>query len=413
MFFVIGSGPGMAAGQKPKSQAAADAAVTSKPVTKATPSAQGIFARKKLVAWCIVPFDGKQRGPVERAAMCARLGLKRIAYDWREEHVPTFEQEILEYRKHGLEYFAFWGVHEEAFRLFDKYNLHPQIWQMLASPDAKTQEQRVVQAAQQILPLVERTRKMGCRLGLYNHGGWAGEPANLVAVCRYLRKHHDAQHVGIVYNQHHAHSHINDFAQVVANLKPFLHCLNLNGMTRDGDKRGRKILPLGEGEFDVALLKIIRDSGYRGPIGIIGHTQDDVEQRLQDNLDGLDWILPQLDGRPPGPKPKLRTWSPRQAAATKPISGTVLAGRPEYRVAPLTVECRVTLPSRGNYNIILASDTKQSGAHWELFSMTQTGTLTLYTPGLKPDHTPSQSMICDGKPHLIGMVYEANRVRLF
>ncbi|MEO1995929.1 MAG: DUF6797 domain-containing protein, partial [Planctomycetaceae bacterium] len=49
----------------------------------------------------------------------------------------------------------------------------------------------------------------------------------------------------------------------------------------------------------------------------------------------------------------------------------------------------------------------------ELFSMTQTGTLTLYTPGLKPDHTPSQSMICDGKPHLIGMVYESKRVRLF
>ena len=27
------------------------------------------FAKHKLVAWCIVPFDAKQRGPAERAAM--------------------------------------------------------------------------------------------------------------------------------------------------------------------------------------------------------------------------------------------------------------------------------------------------------------------------------------------------------
>jgi hypothetical protein len=28
-----------------------------------------VFARTNLVAWCIVPFDGKNRGPAERAAM--------------------------------------------------------------------------------------------------------------------------------------------------------------------------------------------------------------------------------------------------------------------------------------------------------------------------------------------------------
>ena len=38
-----------------------------------------------------------------------------------------------------------------------------------------------------LLPLVERTAKMKCKLGLYNHGGWGGEPENLVAVCELLR----------------------------------------------------------------------------------------------------------------------------------------------------------------------------------------------------------------------------------
>jgi hypothetical protein len=93
-----------------------------------------LFERKNIVAWCIVPFDSVKRGPAERAEMVRQLGITKVAYDWRGEHVPQFEQEILEYKKHGLEYFAFWSVHEEAFRLFEKYQLHPQIWILAPSP---------------------------------------------------------------------------------------------------------------------------------------------------------------------------------------------------------------------------------------------------------------------------------------
>src|SRR5713101_5590888 len=53
-----------------------------------------LFARDNLVAWCIVPFDAKKRGPAERAEMLARLGFKRFAYDWRAEHVATFDAEM-------------------------------------------------------------------------------------------------------------------------------------------------------------------------------------------------------------------------------------------------------------------------------------------------------------------------------
>ena len=70
-----------------------------------------------LVTWCIVPFDASERGPAERSAMLTGLGLKRCAYDWRPRNVAQFEEEILQYKKHGIEYFAFWGQHEEAFRL--------------------------------------------------------------------------------------------------------------------------------------------------------------------------------------------------------------------------------------------------------------------------------------------------------
>src|SRR4051812_8327705 len=66
------------------------------------------FDRDNLVAWCIVPFDAKKRGPEERAAMLERLGFKRFAYDWRAEHVPTFDAELDALEKRGITLSAFW-----------------------------------------------------------------------------------------------------------------------------------------------------------------------------------------------------------------------------------------------------------------------------------------------------------------
>src|SRR5687768_5938683 len=53
-----------------------------------------IFAKDNLVAWCIVPFDSQKRSPEQRSAMLEKLGLKRLAYDWRAEHIPMFDAEI-------------------------------------------------------------------------------------------------------------------------------------------------------------------------------------------------------------------------------------------------------------------------------------------------------------------------------
>ena len=281
-----------------------------------------LFARSNLVAWCIVPFDAKQRGPAERAEMVARLGLNKVAYDWREPHVPTFEQEILEYRKRGLEYFAFWSIHDRAFELFEKYGLHPQIWLTAPSPEAPTRDEQIRKAAAQLAPIVERTRRAGCRLGLYNHDGWGGEPENLVAVCEYLREHQAAAHVGIVYNFHHGHEHIEDFATSFARMKPYLLCLNINGMVRDGNKHGKLILTLAQGDQELAMLRVVEQSGWRGPIGILCHRTDaDAGLVLADNLDGLAWLQKEL-AKPgsAGPKPAER--APLPARAQKPAAAS-------------------------------------------------------------------------------------------
>jgi sugar phosphate isomerase/epimerase len=270
-----------------------------------------LFARKNLVAWCIVPFDAKHRDAKERAEMLRRLGFHKLAYDWRDQHVPTFEEEILQTKKCGIEFMAFWGIHDDFVRLVRKYGIKPQFWLMLSVPQEGTNEERIVKAAQNLIPAVNQARELGCKLALYNHGGWGGEPDNMVAVVKWLRENQAADHVGIAYNLHHGHGHLKDFPEALAKMKPYLFCLNLNGMVVDGDRRNMLILPLGQGDLDLQLLKTIVASGYRGPIGILNHTDEDAEGRLQDNLDGLDWLVRQLEGQPAGPKPTPRTWKPK------------------------------------------------------------------------------------------------------
>lgn len=250
---------------------------------------QNLFDKNNLVAWCIVPFDANKRAPAQRAEMLNRLGIKKVAYDWRAEHVKEFEEEILQYKKHDLEYFAFWGTHDKAFQLFEKHQINPQIWIMMTNPNKPTQAEKVEAAARQLLPLVERTKAMGCKLGIYNHGGWPGEPENMVAVCKWLRENASANHVGIVYNMHHGHHHIDRFQKVLKLMLPYLHCLNLNGMN-EGAKP--KILAIGKGEHEKMMLGAIKEVNYKGAIGVLDHRAEvDTEKSLMENLSGLKKLL--------------------------------------------------------------------------------------------------------------------------
>lgn len=249
-----------------------------------------IYAKENLVAWCIVPFDAKQRTPAQRAEMLVRLGIGHVAYDWRAKHVPEFELEILEYKKHDLNYFAFWSWHDAIEPLIRKHGIHPQIWTMATNPKADSQEDKVKAAAITLVPMVEKTKSLGCKLGLYNHGGWSGEPQNMTAICEYLKTHHNANHVGIVYNFHHGHEHMQDFAASIQQMKSWLLCVNINGMddAKTVASGQNKILPLGSGKHEAGLLKLLKDSGYAGPIGILDHRNElDAEQSLQENLNGL------------------------------------------------------------------------------------------------------------------------------
>ena len=257
-----------------------------------TPVDVSVFQEHNLVAWCIVPYDAKNRGPTQRAEMVKRLGISRVAYDWRSKHVATFEQEIVEYKKRNIDFFAFWSWHDAIEPLVKKHGIRPQIWHTAPSPEADTDQARVKASAAQLSPLVAKTKTLGLKFGIYNHGGWAGDPKNLVAICEYLRLEHESDHIGIVYNFHHGHDHIKNFAESLKRMQPYLLCLNLNGMADptvvDVNQLQHKIKPIGTGVYEAEMMDAILASQYSGPIGVLGHRKDvDAEEAVRLNLDGL------------------------------------------------------------------------------------------------------------------------------
>ena len=67
-----------------------------------------LFERQNLVAWCIVPYDNKERTPYERVAMLKELGITQLAYDWRDKHLPALEQEIKALKSGNIKLKAVW-----------------------------------------------------------------------------------------------------------------------------------------------------------------------------------------------------------------------------------------------------------------------------------------------------------------
>lgn len=304
------------------------------------------FARDNLVAWCIVPFDSRKRGPEERAEMLRRMGITRLAYDWRAENIPTFDEELETLERWGISLDAFWfpaGLNEEARIILDllkRHDTRTQLWVSMhggeISASTEEQERRVREHADAIRPIAEAAAVVGCTVGLYNHGGWFGEPENQIEILKRL----DLPNVGLVYNQHHGHSHVDRFPALLEQMKPYLLCLNLNGMTRDGDQVGKKILPLGTGDLDPDLFELVAKSGYTGPIGILGHTDGDAETTLLDNLDGLDWLVARRAGQEAVPEsysPPLsisRTLTLENAARRAEL--------PEYQELPAARDSELT-----------------------------------------------------------------------
>jgi len=253
------------------------------------------YRKDNLVAWCIVPFDAADRNPEERATMLNELGISQLAYDYRDKHIPSFKREIEVLREHQIRLTAVWfwvepdgdkvlnSTNKTILKILEETGTKTELWVSFPGPvfDGISEEEKIKKAVMALTEILSWAEKHGCTIALYNHGEWFGEPENQVKIIEAI----GSDKIRIVYNFHHGHHQIGDFEELFNLMLPYLSTVNINGMK----VKGPKIITLGQGDRELEMLRIIKSSGYAGPIGILGHTEgEDIRMVLDRNLIGLE-----------------------------------------------------------------------------------------------------------------------------
>jgi sugar phosphate isomerase/epimerase len=258
-------------------------------------AAPAIFQPDNLVAWCIVPYDNQERTSLERAQMLNRLGLSRLAWDWRAKHVPLLEEEIRVLQDHDISLDAVWiwldqpeyaesfgQANDTLIRTVGEAGVRTTYWVSFSDRhlEGMNDVEKLDFCSKAIGKLADTAARQGSRVALYNHGAWFGHPRNQVRIIKKL----DRANIGIVYNFHHAHEELDEFPQLLELMLPHLYTMNLNGMTRGGPK----IQTIGEGESEEEMIRLLAESGFSGTVGILCHIMEaDAEKILRANMDGL------------------------------------------------------------------------------------------------------------------------------
>lgn len=253
-----------------------------------------------VYAWCIVPFDSTERTPEERIAMLKRLNITRYAYDWRVKHLESMAHELTLAKENDIEVISVWmwidaqrdsvgklnKPNEEVLKIVEEVGYKGQLWVSFHANffEGLTDQDAVQKGAEMIAFLSKRTQALGCKVGLYNHGDWFGEPSNQIKIIEALPD----EDLGLIYNFHHGHHQIDAFPAIVDEMLPHLWYVNLNGL----QKGGPKILTIGQGDHEKEMIDLLLEKGYEGDFGILGHVEEaDVEVILKANLEGLKELM--------------------------------------------------------------------------------------------------------------------------
>ena len=127
---------------------------------------EALFARENLVAWCIVPFDSKKRGPEDRAAMLAAAGVQAVRLRLAGRAHRDVRRRDRRAQEKGIRLDAFWVAPGELNResrmildLLKRHGMKTDLWVLLdIGADRVTgaeQKKRVAAAADKLRPLAE------------------------------------------------------------------------------------------------------------------------------------------------------------------------------------------------------------------------------------------------------------------
>ena len=217
-----------------------------------------IYDQDNLIAWCIVPFDSVKRDCEARAQMLNDLGISKFAYDYRDEHLPQFSEEIAALKRHGIELSSVWlwidksaktglnADHEFILKTLEETGTKTTLWAGMHVDfyEGLSDAEKLNDCVNILRTLNERARAIGCKVALYNHGDWFGVPANQLKIIEA----EGTGTLGIVYNFHHAHPEIDLFPENLKAMFPYLWTVNLNGMKAEGPK----IITIGQGDRELA-----------------------------------------------------------------------------------------------------------------------------------------------------------------
>ncbi|MGQ1785256.1 MULTISPECIES: sugar phosphate isomerase/epimerase family protein [unclassified Saccharicrinis] len=249
-----------------------------------------------LYPWCIVAYDSLERSPSERINMLKQLGFEKYAYDWRDKHLDNTLTELNLATENDIEIISVWLwlnakrdslgklslANERFFDIIKQAKLKTTIWVSLSENFFKDldQEKSLERATDVIRFIAEKAEGIDCKVALYNHTGWFGNPFNQLEIIKNLPQYE----LSMVYNFHHGHNSMDEFHILIKAIKPYLSAVNLNGMEKDG----HKILAIGKGNYEKEMIQILKEAGFKGPWGILGHVKGvDVEKILKQNIEGL------------------------------------------------------------------------------------------------------------------------------
>ena len=176
---------------------------------------------------------------------------------------------------------------EAVFKNLETVGLKTQIWIGFEPTyfEDLSDDESLNQTIKMVSYLAERASALGCKIALYNHGGWFGKPENQIKIIESLPN----ETIGVIFNFHHAHDDLENYSKNIKMLLPYLWCVNLNGMKKEGPK----IITLGEGNLEKEMIQQLFNLKYSGPFGILGHVKGgDPEIILQQNFEGLQQLFP-------------------------------------------------------------------------------------------------------------------------
>lgn len=257
------------------------------------------FRVDEVSPWCILGFDSLDRTPEQRIDMLKEMGFTKYGYNKGKGDLTTMKAEFNLAKENDIEIMSIFlwlnadrdsigslsSSNQELLGNLTEVTYKPTIWVSFSHNffEELDQEQSIELSIKMIEFIQVKATEVGCKLALYNHHGWFGNPHNQVEILERLNQ----DSITMVYNFHHAQEYVNEFPEIAKKITPYLSYVNLNGVKKEGPQ----ILPIGSGDHEFEMVKQLQDEGFDGPWGILGHIKtEDVQKVLERNIDGLNLL---------------------------------------------------------------------------------------------------------------------------